>query len=330
MRPELSVVILSYNQFAGTTGPCLESLARVTAPELEIIVVDNCSDGKTRTLLQQAAGRDSRLRLLLNEENRGYAGGNNDGVALARADLIVLLNSDTLVLPRSLALLADGLRSSSAPLILGPVTNAAGNEQQIFVRPGSVEEILQQGKVWSGHARGSSFATDQLSFFCVAMAKKTYAELGGLDEGFGLGFYEDTDFCCRAARQGLALSVLEESFVYHRGSASFATMPARTRELLKLNRRRFREKNGRVAMAHVRAKNLGVLRRYLAEPAEERSDASWRYRFNNRLDRAAELQPNNPLKRLLYLWRLDKVRQAARRAGRWLPPASGDRRNLQG
>lgn len=315
MRPELSVVILSCNQFAGTTGPCLESLRRVAEPELEIIVVDNCSDAQTRSSLQQAAGLDSRVRLLLNEKNRGYAGGNNDGVALARGDLIVLLNSDTRVLPRSLVLLAEGVRSSSAPLLLGPVTNSAGNEQQVFVRPGSAEEILRQGEVWSSHARGSSFATDQLSFFCVAMAKKTYDELGGLDEGFGLGFYEDTDFCCRAARQGFSLGVLEESFVYHQGSACFATMPARTRKLLKINRRRFREKNGRVATTHVRAKNLAVLYRYLVESIQGGTGDSRRYRFENRLHQAAVLRPNNPLKRLLYRWRLQRVRQAAKRAG---------------
>ena len=310
MRPELSVVILSYNQFAATTGPCLESLAGVAAPDLEIIVVDNRSDEETRALLRQAAGRDPRVRLQLNEVNRGYAGGNNDGVALARAERIVLLNSDTRVLPDSLVLLASGLAASAKPVILGPVTNSAGNEQQIFVRPGSAAEILEQGERWCAHARDSSLATDQLSFFCVAMARETYLALGGLDEGFGLGFYEDTDFCCRAARQGIALRVLEGAFVYHRGSGSFRTMPAKTLELLRKNRQRFRAKNGPVAQRHVREKNFAVLRGYLAEPAAARAGLSWRYRFANRLARARELRPNNVLKRLRYRWRLAQIRRA--------------------
>lgn len=320
MRPELSVIILSYNQFQATTGPCLESLARVSTPELEIIVVDNGSAAESRTLLRQAAAQDPRVRLLLNETNRGYAGGNNDGVALARAEQIVLLNSDTRVLPGSLAALAAGLAASSVPVLLGPVTNAAGNEQQIFLAPGGVEDILRQGEIWSRHARGSTFATEQLPFFCVAMAKTTYAMLGGLDEGYGQGFYEDTDFCCRAVQQGISLRVVEESFVYHQGSASFSAMPARTRELLRLNRRRFLAKNGPVILPHPRENNLRVLWGYLAAAERKVPDPSWHYRFRNRLERARELRPNNPLKRLRYGWHLRKLLRAAGKFAQMTPP----------
>ena len=109
MAPELSVVILSYSQFDQTTGPCLDSLREVDTADLEIIVVDNDSDEVTLNRLAAAASEDHRIRLVLNKENRGFAGGNNDGVAHARAGTIVLLNSDTRVLPNSLSLLANQL-----------------------------------------------------------------------------------------------------------------------------------------------------------------------------------------------------------------------------
>lgn len=319
MAPELSIIILSFNQYDLTTGPCLASLSEVDTVEMEIIVVDNGSDDDTLHQLAQAASRDTRIKLVMNNTNRGFAGGNNDGVAQAQAEVIVLLNSDTRVLPESMTLLARQLKKMPGPAMLGPVTNAAGNEQQIFFSSSDVESVLEQGALWSHNAPGSMVATDQLSFFCVAMHKKTYLDLGGLDEGFSLGFYEDTDFCCRAVRSGVDLQIMEEAFVYHAGSASFSTIPETTRKLLKQNGKRFREKNGRIKEKHVRYKNLDVLQGYLEELYAEGGSPSLVYRFQNRLNRARELAPNNPLKKILYRLRLKKIVHQAAKEGGMLP-----------
>lgn len=317
MAPELSIVILSFNQYDLTTGPCLSSLSGIDAVDVEIVVVDNGSDNDTQHKLALAAARDSRIKLVLNKENRGYAGGNNDGVAKAQAESIVLLNSDTRVLPTSMPLLVRQLEKMSGPVMLGPVTNAAGNEQQIFFETGKVESVLEQGATWSRNAEGSMIKTDQLSFFCVAMPKKTYLDLGGLDEGYNLGFYEDTDFCCRAVKSGVELQIMEEAFVYHAGSASFSTMPETVRKLLKQNKRRFRERNGKVVERHVRYKNLDILQGYLTEMQARGNSPTLAYRFQNRLNRARELTPNNPLKKMLYSFRLKKIlHHAAKKSDR--------------
>jgi len=319
MTPELSVVILSYNNFTRTTGPCLFSLSGVDEPDLEIIVVDNGSDKATRDHLVRVSSRDQRIRLILNNTNRGYAGGNNDGVSQARSDMIVLLNSDTRVLARSLSLLVSRLRSTRRPVILGPVTNAAGTEQQIYTRPGNAQSILDQGDAWSRQARESYFASDQLTFFCAAMRTETYRDLGGLDESFGLGFYEDADFCRRALEKGMSIEVMEEAFIYHEGSAGFARIPEITRKLLHRNRRRFRKKHGRTATAHVRYKNLKVLNGYLVEIQRDGPGPAVQYRFENRLRRAGELCPNNPVKKIMYGARLAKVKRMAGQLGVRLP-----------
>lgn len=309
MTTELSVVILSYNQFALTTGPCLQSLAGVKKPLLEIIVVDNGSDEETVNQLKLAAHKDPRIRLLLHESNRGYAAGNNDGVELASSGYILLLNSDTLVPENVPALLLRHLQAADTPCIVGPVTNAAGNEQQIYIREGSEEDsVLAQGEKWCKHACGSVFETDQLSFFCVAMAKEIYQALDGLDPSFGLGFYEDADFCCRAAQQGFSLQVLEHCFVYHHGSASFSNADVSVKKLLTANRKLFRARHGRSDGLHVRWKNLKILQRYLMQMHE--SGAFHSYLFENRLERARQLAPNNPLKKIAYIYHLHKVEKA--------------------
>ena len=319
MVPELSVVILSYNQYDLTTGSCLSSLSQVDTPSLEIIIVDNASDETTLQKLTSAASQDSRIKLILNRENRGFAGGNNDGVAQAQAGTIVLLNSDARVLPDSLLLLAHQLELMPDCTILGPVTNSAGNEQQIYFDSGDVQSVLEQGALWSSHAQGSLVETDQLSFFCIAMRKETYQGLGGLDESFSLGFYEDTDFCCRAIRSGVNLQIMEEVFVYHAGSASFSKIPETTRKLLKENGKRFRKKYGRLKQKHVRFKNLNVLHGYIEEMSRDGCSPSLSFRFHNRFCRARQLTPNNPLKQLFYGLRLKKIKRFFGRENGRLP-----------
>lgn len=305
----LSIIIVSYNQFDQTTGPCLGSLTTVRDPSLEIIVVDNGSDQETREQLKRVAAGDARIRLLLHADNRGYARGNNDGVTLATAKYILLLNSDTLVPENVPAQLVKQLQSTDNPCLVGPVTNAAGNEQQIYIKDGSDEaSVLIQGAEWCRYARGSVFQTDQLSFFCVAMKRNTYQRLGGLDPLFGLGFYEDADFCCRAAKQGITCQVKEDCFVYHQGSASFSRAAFSVKKLLAVNRKLFQARHGRCEGSHVRWKNVKVLKEYLAQMQE--TGISRRHLFDNRMARARSLTPNNPLKKAIYAYQLYKLEKA--------------------
>lgn len=223
-NPLCSIILVSYNNFRGNTGPCLESLRQDPAP-MEIIVVDNNSDEETQTLLSQAAGEDSRIRLLFNPENRGYAGGNNDGAALATSDIIILLNNDTVVPPGAMPRLATLLQEHPHWHMLGPVTNNSGNEQRIFTSGTTAKEILAQGARWCAEGKGFVYPTDLLGFFCVAIRRQVYQQMKGLDEAYGLGFYEDTDFCYRAHQAGLTLMVTEDVFIFHQRSATFSAFP---------------------------------------------------------------------------------------------------------
>lgn len=306
MIADLSIIIVSYNQFSSTTGLCLQSLAAVQDTNLQIIVVDNGSDRETVRELKNAARKDSRISLLLHGENRGYAAANNDGVELAKAGYLLLLNSDTVVPADVPGRFVKQLQAEKTPCLLGPVTNSVGNEQQIYIRDNStLSSVLAQGEQWSRHTRGSIIATDQLSFFCVAMARQTYQIMDGLDLSFGLGFYEDADFCCRAVASGISLYIQEECFIYHRGSASFSRMPDTVKKLLAVNRKLFRARHGRGEGAHVRWKNLQVLDSYRARMEE--NGIPLRYPAENRLAQARRLFPRNLLKKILYTYRLRRT-----------------------
>lgn len=306
-RPPCSIIIVSYNNFDQTTGPCLQSLAREESA-LEIIVVDNHSDQATQNAIKAAVGQNPRLRLVLKDTNSGYSGGNNTGVREASSDLLVLLNSDTEVLPGAIPRLVELMNEHPDWDMLGPVSNQSGNDQQIYTVGTTAQEILDEGAAWCAHSHDGHYPTDILHFFCVVIRKDVYNRLNGLDEAFGLGYCEDTDFNYRAVKAGLKLMISEDVFVYHRGSGSFSKTSAAVRKMVKQNKKLFRKKQGHGPnTAHCRLKNLAAMARYAEQATPDCPLADLRYKFSNRQTLARQLLPNSPIKRFFYLRQLQAI-----------------------
>jgi len=306
-KPLCSIIIVSYNNFDQTTGPCLQSLAREESA-LEIIVVDNHSNQATQDALRSAAEKDPRIRLFLKDSNSGYSGGNNTGVREASSDLMILLNSDTEVLSGAIPGLVELMNEHPDWSMLGPVSNQSGNDQQIHTSRATVQEILDEGAAWCAHSHDCHYPTDILHFFCVVIRKDVYNRLNGLDEAFGLGYYEDTDFNYRAVKAGLKLMITEDVFVYHRGSGSFSKTSATVRKMVKQNKKLFRKKQGHGHnTAHWRLKNLAAMARYVEQATPDGALADLRYKFSNRQTLARQLLPNSPIKRFFYLRKLATI-----------------------
>ena len=217
-----SIIVLCFNGLEEVTRPCVDSIYRNTRiDDFELVIVDNASSDGTADYLCQIEKSYPNVKIQLNEINKGYAGGNNDGLRLAQGKYLVLLNNDTLVPPGWLDSLLFLLETDNTIGMVGPVTNSAGNEQRIELpelNEGNFQDIAskytdQQKDIW--------FTTDKLGFFCVAMRSDLPRQLGYLDETFGIGMFEDDDYGMRVLANGYKLAVTEGCFVYHKGSVSF-------------------------------------------------------------------------------------------------------------
>src|SRR5439155_17700456 len=165
--PQVSIIVVTYNN-RELNKLCLASIFDDTDyPDFEVIVVDNASKDGTPELLQELAERDSRLRVILNPENKGFPAANNQGAAIARGRYLCFLNNDTVVHGAWLRTLVGHLRRHSHLGLVGPVTNAIGNEARIPV--GYVD--LAGMPAWAdGHCalhRGRLVDISMLAFFCV-------------------------------------------------------------------------------------------------------------------------------------------------------------------
>src|SRR5216684_3019159 len=82
------------------------------------------------------------------------------------------------------------------------------------------------------------------SFFCVAIRRDVVEEIGLLDEVYGLGYYEDDDYCRRASQANYKLVIADDVFVHHDHSVSFDKLGAKAAELMARNRGIFERRWG--------------------------------------------------------------------------------------
>jgi GT2 family glycosyltransferase len=243
--PLASIVVVTH-QRRELTRLCLESLfARTEWPRYELLVVDNGSTDGTLDLLEGFARRRPALRTMAFAENRGFPRACNAGLAEARGDVLVLLNNDTVLTRGWLAALHRHLSENPRVGLVGPVTNAVANEARIDVGYRDLDALPAWASGWTRAHDGEVFEIPSLAFFCVAIRREVFAEIGALDERFGLGLFEDGDYCRRARDAGWRLLCARDAFVHHWQNASFRRLGREKYfALYEENRRKFREKWG--------------------------------------------------------------------------------------
>jgi GT2 family glycosyltransferase/glycosyltransferase involved in cell wall biosynthesis len=241
--PKVSIVVTTYNNLE-MNRRCLESLYSQTVwPNFEVIVVDNASTDGTPDYLKTAQKTYSGISVLLNDSNIGFAAANNRALANASGEYIALLNNDTVVVRGWLETLVRHLRANREIGMIGPVTNAIGNEAMVPVGYSDVGQMPAWAREHVRRHAGEVFEIPMLAMFCVVMRREIFEKVGPLDERFGIGMFEDDDYALRVKKAGYRIACARDSFVHHWMKAAFGKVPAEEYRLLfERNRRLFEEK----------------------------------------------------------------------------------------
>ncbi len=240
MPVDLSVIVVNWN-VKELLAACLQSLLAEEGLTLEIIVVDSAStDGSPDMVRELFPG----VRLMASRQNLGYAGGNNAGAAEARGRYLLLLNPDTVVRPGALAGMVAYLETHPAVGALGPQLlwpdGTIQSSRRRFPTPGSLfweSTLLGQWFPENHHLRryhlaGRAPDTTQPVDWVVGAAllvrAETWRQVGPLDEDFFM-YFEETDWCRRAALAGWEIHYLPQAQIIHyEGKSSEQVLPART------------------------------------------------------------------------------------------------------
>ncbi|MDP0481776.1 glycosyltransferase [Bacillus subtilis] len=216
-----SIIVLTYNQLA-LTKQCLESIWKHTNNDcIEVIVIDNGSHDGTRDYLKQITS----IKAIFNKTNEGFAKACNQGLEVASGDNILFLNNDTVVTNQWLEPMIKLLYQDDKIGMVGPVSNYVSGPQQVPVNYTNVEEIEDFSRLYCLQQRGRSKAVLRLVGFCLLVKKKVLDQVGGFDERFVGGSFEDDDLSLRVLQAGYQLKIALDSFVHHHGHATFTGNP---------------------------------------------------------------------------------------------------------
>lgn len=236
-----SIIIVTHNQLA-YTRQCVDSIRLRTDEPYELVFVDNGSTDGTPEYLRSLGD----VTVVVNDTNRGFPAAVNQGLQAARGNHLLLLNNDTVVTTGWLRRLLDALHADPQLGLVGPVSNNVSGEQCIEAGYGQLNEL--DGWAWDRQRSAQCgeppaiVPTDRLVGFCLLIKRRVLDEIGLLDERFGIGCFEDDDFCRRALAAGWGCAIVPTAFVHHFGSATFRGSGVDLGDVLRRNQQAYDQK----------------------------------------------------------------------------------------
>jgi O-antigen biosynthesis protein len=238
-RPQVSL-ILSLHSHAELTRACLLSIREHTTDvRYEVILVDDVADAETQLLLEDVRG----AKILRNETNLDYLLSMNKGASVARGEWLVLGNNDTEVTHGWLSAM---LACANAFPDVGVVTpkfiypDGSLNEAGAIVWRDGTGVNYGRGDVRDRSRYEHRREVDYGSAAAVMVRADFWNEVGGFDERYAPGYYEDTDLCFQARERGLCVMYEPEALVVHVEGATHGNDPdAGTKRHQEQNRLKF-------------------------------------------------------------------------------------------
>ena len=242
---DISIIIVSWN-VRDLLKKCLASIFRF-APDFafEVIVVDNASADGT---VEMARADYPNVRLIANKKNLGFAKANNQGIAQAKGEYVLLLNPDTEFIEDALSACVAKMGSDKTIGVLGcqllnsdktiqPSVRAFPRVRDIIVIllklhklfPSLLNKYLAKDFDYmesNPHSNPLPFRerglyeVDQVMGAFFLVRRKVFDQIGLLDEKFFIWF-EEVDFCRRAKQAGWNVAYYPGARIIHHGGQSF-------------------------------------------------------------------------------------------------------------
>jgi GT2 family glycosyltransferase len=199
------------------------SITAQTYRNFTVFTIDNASQDASTTICQR---HPELCSLIVNNDNRGVAAANNQGIAAALdsgCEFVLLLNNDVCFGSELFAQLVDGLRSHSCNMVT-PAIFYYDAPEIIWCAGGTFKRWMgerpshlhKDQRITSLSPR--SRQVDFTPTCCVLIHKAVFARIGLMDERYFV-YWDDTDFMLRARRAGLKLLLLPNARLWHKVSA---------------------------------------------------------------------------------------------------------------
>lgn len=217
MKSKVSIITPTWNKLE-FLKPMMESVDKHTKWPFELIIVDNASDDGTQEFIVNSNFKMDG-QYIRNEENKGFAIPNNQGVKMAKGDFICLLNNDTIVTKGWLTAMMNVFSEEKAVGVVGARLIHPG--RGTIQHAGIIEYTSSKmpDHIYFKKPMNHPPAMIRRQYFavtgaCLVTPKALYNELGGLDERYWCG-WEDMDYCQKVRKKGHRIFYEPKSLVYH-------------------------------------------------------------------------------------------------------------------
>jgi len=212
--PLVSVIVLSLNG-ADVIRECLDTLLVNDYPNFEVLVVNN---GSTDATPEIVSSEYPRVRLINLPQNRGYAGGMNEGLKASRGEILVPLNDDTINTPNL-------VREIVRPMLEDPQVGIVGckilyPDRKTIQHAGGI--ILPNGLTrhfgYEEEDRGQydePREVDYVTGCAIAIRRKIFQQLGLYDDRYFPTYYEEVEYAVRVKKAGYKIVYNPKAFLYH-------------------------------------------------------------------------------------------------------------------
>ena len=290
------IIIPVWNQLEDTKD-CIDSILRNTKYPYRIII-DNASDQETASYLDSLAKEG--IFLIRNKQNEGFIKAVNNGIRASNAEFVCILNNDTIVTNGWIGEMIKVLEKNASIGLVNPSSNTLGqNTKEGLTLDMHAKEIK--------HQTGQFVELGNAFGFCMLVRRKLFDKIGLFDEGYGMGYFEDTDLSLRAKQKGYKAVRAFSSYVYHKESVSFKLLKSFNKDF-KENKRIFEQKWGKtkrimVVLKDVNLRTLDYLKDIIKRHARERS---WVYVISPFFETKEFFERNSnitfyPIKKFFYL-----------------------------
>jgi len=260
--PEVSIIIVSWNT-RDILRDCLHSVYdRTRHIAFEVILIDNASGDGSAEMVRI---KFPQVILIENQQNRGFAAANNQGMKIAQGRYVLLLNPDTIILKEAIqksVAFADshvsagvvGIKTFYSDGTLQPNCYQFPSISNLLISTIGLNKLLPKSRLW-GRERYTWWNYDTIREVdvvagCFMLVRREVLEkVGMMDESYFM-YGEEMDWCWRIKRAGWKVMYYPHPGLIHHGSVATAKNPNNMM------------REGRKSYLHFIQKRQGKLRKY--------------------------------------------------------------------
>lgn len=209
---------------------CVYALYKNTPDEYigKVILMNDNSDELTCNCIENLKNKYPKIEVYKNEENLGFIKNVNKGMDKTSAEYILLLNTDCMLSKNTIPKLIEHMEKNKKIGLICPISSNAANLSYEIPQNYS---YMQVNDLFYEQFKGMNFDACTVVGNCLMISRDCMEKTGYLDEIYGMGYGDETDYQFKAHSKGFEAKVAIDTYVFHKSEVSFGTSPEKQKRL---------------------------------------------------------------------------------------------------